>query len=409
MAGEGRRRRWREVVLNVGLAIASLVVTAEVVLRVGRRGSPVLQRLLYLPGEMPPWHDATTLDELLAMAPFHPPPAARWGGFVLDRHGLATPPYEATKPAGALRVVALGDSFTFDSSFTPQDAMWHRLLGARLAATTGRPVEVVNLGVPAVGPRFALRMFEVEGRRLSPDVVLFGLFLGNDLTDEAGGRGSWLRRWSYLCRFVGNARRLAGEDARLRTTPIDVAHAGQGVPGYRYDPTVAFVQRDDYVRVLRDTAWLFDVAAWPAVEPLVGDAVGTVRALADAVRATGARLVVVVMPDRLQVDPASQAIVRDDAPAGTTYDFDRLSRTVTADIAAAGICAVDLLPALRAVPDAAALWRAQDSHWSVDGNRIAADAVWPELERCRERPGEPRRSADGVAAFTDGSNARRRP
>jgi hypothetical protein len=40
--------------------------------------------------------------------------------------------------------------------------MWHRRLGARLAEARGRRVEVVNLGVPAVGPRFSLAMFEVE-------------------------------------------------------------------------------------------------------------------------------------------------------------------------------------------------------------------------------------------------------
>lgn len=387
MAGERRRPRWREVVLDAGLAAVSLLVTAELVLRVGRHASPTLQRLLYLPGELPAWGEATTLDELLAMAPFHPPPAGRWGGFVLDRHGLATPAYTVAKAPDTVRIVALGDSFTFDSSFVPQDAMWHRLLGARLAAAIGHPVEVVNLGIPAVGPRFSLRMFEVEGRRLAPDLVLFGLFLGNDLTDEAGGRGSWLRRWSLLWRLAGNVRRIAGEDARIRTTPIDPANAGRAVANYRYDATVAFVQRDDYVRVLRDTAWIFDTSAWHAVEPLVDDAVGTVRALADAVRTSGARLLVVVMPDRLQVDPASQAIVRDGAPAGTTYDFGRLSRTVTARLAAAGICTIDLLPALRAASEPAALWRAQDSHWSDDGNRIAADAAWPALERCRDDAG----------------------
>ena len=72
--------------------------------------------------------------------------------------------------------------------------MWHRLVGDAVARQSGRPVEVINLGMPAVGPGFALRAFEVEGRQLAPDLVLLGLFVGNDLTDEAGGRGSVLMR-----------------------------------------------------------------------------------------------------------------------------------------------------------------------------------------------------------------------
>jgi hypothetical protein len=43
------------------------------------------------------------------------PPFAVWGGFVMNAHGLATPAYSVDKPPGTWRIVALGDSFTFDS------------------------------------------------------------------------------------------------------------------------------------------------------------------------------------------------------------------------------------------------------------------------------------------------------
>src|SRR5262245_31850122 len=165
-------------------------------------GSPLLQYLLYLPGEPPRWGRASSLAELVGIAPFHPPPFREWGPFKLDALGFATPPYARDKPPGTFRILALGDSFTFDSSFVPQAQMWHRLVGAAVARRIGRPVEVINLGMPAVGPGFALRAFEVEGRFLHPDLVLFGLFIGNDLTDEAGGRASFWTRPAFTWRLA---------------------------------------------------------------------------------------------------------------------------------------------------------------------------------------------------------------
>src|SRR5207244_1185645 len=123
--------------------------------------------------------------------------------------GFATPSYERAKAPGTFRILALGDSFTFDSSFVPQAQMWHRRVGDVVARERSRPVEVINLGMPAVGPGFALRAFEVEGRFLAPDLVLFGLFVGNDLTDEAGGRGSFLVRHVYAWRLAKRLGTLA--------------------------------------------------------------------------------------------------------------------------------------------------------------------------------------------------------
>ena len=172
------------------LALASALATTEIVLRLLRYRSPLLQYLLYLPGEPPRWDRASSLAGLVGIAPFHPPPVprvrARSSSSAL---GFATPPYAREKTPGTFRILALGDSFTFDSSFVPQAQMWHRLVGDVVARRSGRPVEVINLGKPAVGPGFALRAFEVEGRFLHPDLVQFGLFIGNDLTDEAGGAG----------------------------------------------------------------------------------------------------------------------------------------------------------------------------------------------------------------------------
>jgi hypothetical protein len=329
--------------------------------------------------ERGPWETADDLESLLALAPFRLQPFARWGTFVTNRYGLATPDYTVEKPAGTLRIVALGDSFTFDSALVPQDHMWHRRFGARLAAERGQPVEVVNLGVPAVGPGFARRMFDVEGARLAPDLVLLGLFLGNDLTDEWRGRGSVLRRLSFTWRLAGNAPRLWRIEARLERMRASPALGGRTVPGLDYDPDVPLQSADELAALTRESAVTFTDAAWPTVDAQIDAVVDTVGGLDAAVRAEAGRLVVVVIPDRVQVD----APVRDAAlaglRAGTRFDPGRVPAALVARLAAVGVLAVDLLPAFRDAGEPGRLWRRNDTHWSLAGNAVAADALWARL------------------------------
>lgn len=350
----------RRAAALVAIAALGMLLAAEASLRVGRHLSPFLQRMLHLPGHPMPWWQATTLDALLAMAPFRPTPRSRVGGFVLNDDGFATPPYEVMAALGSRRVVALGDSFTFDSAFVPQDQMWHRLAAARLDG----PVEVVNLGLPAVGPPFALRVFELEGARLRPDVVLFGLFLGNDLTDEAGERGSFLMRHVMTWRFAKRIRQLLAGELSFGPAVATDGPGGHPVDGYRYDPHARFFPADAFARVTRETRALF--ADRERLEPLIARTLATLVVLNGAVRDAGGRLIVVVMPDRVQVDPA----LRDGDD-----DFGWLQARITTALDRAGIRWVDLLPAFRDAADPAALWRDGDVHWSAAGNAVAADAI----------------------------------
>jgi hypothetical protein len=369
--------------LLVALALTSALATTEVLLRSFRYRSSLLQYLLYRAGEPPRWDRAATLAELVAIAPFHPPPFTTWGPFKLDGLGFATPPYERAKAPGTFRILALGDSFTFDSSFVPQAQMWHRLVGDVVARERGRPVEVINLGMPAVGPGFALRAFEVEGRFLAPDLVLFGLFVGNDLTDEAGGRGSLLVRNVYVWRLAKRLGALARQGSFGLLQAGDPP-GGYAVDGHRYDPEDTWLGAEEFLRVERDTLDLFARARQAEVSSFIDETVRTTTALEHAVREAGSRLVVALMPDVLQVDPAVRAdVLASAARPAEPYDFEWPETELARRLAAAGVTVVDLLPAFRAAPESPRLYRRLDMHWSVAGNAVAADAIAAALA---ERP-----------------------
>jgi SGNH hydrolase-like domain, acetyltransferase AlgX len=347
MAPMGRgslSHRLHNGVASVLLALASSIVMLELLLRLFGQASIPVRQLLYLPGQVPELAGVDTLDELVAVAPLPLPPLRIWGGFRLNSHGLYTAEYERTKPIGTVRVVTLGDSFTFDSGMVPPASIWHAQVGTALAGRFGRPVEVVNLGLPAVGPRFAAKMYEVEGRHLAPDLVVLGLFMGNDLTDESGSRAAGLKRWSYAWHAARNLWALRAA-RRFRRVEAEAAHV--------------------FLRSRR-----------AQVTERITDVVQVVAELQAAVTATPARLVVALFPDQLQIDVLHrEAILGGAGIAAADFDADGVVAELRDALVARGISVVDVAPALKAAPDAPRLYRRQDVHWTVAGNTVAAAAV----------------------------------
>jgi lysophospholipase L1-like esterase len=101
----------------------------------------------------------------------------------IDSLGFRDHEFPLERAAGDLRVLALGDSFTFGLGVQVEDC-WVERLERSLAAATGRATEVVNGGV-AIGlipPRYA------EGAArlvplLDPDALIIGLCL-NDVSGD---------------------------------------------------------------------------------------------------------------------------------------------------------------------------------------------------------------------------------
>jgi hypothetical protein len=88
-------------------------------------------------------------------------------------------PYE--KPAGTLRVLALGDSHT-QGYEVRQEATYAAVLERALNAN-GFKAEVLNAGVSGFSTAEALAYLEAEGHRYQPDVVVLGFF-ANDYEDN---------------------------------------------------------------------------------------------------------------------------------------------------------------------------------------------------------------------------------
>lgn len=383
--GSGARRSTKRLLaLLAGLLLA--VLAAEVGLRVARVFVPRLHGLTYSPTVRSSYDEIDSTPELLARSYFGHQPLAVTPGFKLSSRGFRTPEYDFEKPAGVFRVVVLGDSFAFGTKGVPFSALWHQVAGREIAAATGRPVEVVNLGMPGVGPRFALRLWEIEAARLDPDLVVLGFFVGNDLTDEADEplESTWsggLAQRSVLARLVRNAwRARAGVAAAPDEEPAaDRPLRSGGVPlpldAGGVDPDAPLLTEEAFLDM--EEGRLLAIAG-PDIERfqrLVADANLLLERLARQVEASGARFVVLLIPDEGQVDRAlARRISR---RSGWPLDLDRAQRRLVPWLRDRRIPHLDLLPLFRRRHDAGGprLYRVQDTHWSVAGNRLAGEAL----------------------------------
>lgn len=84
------------------------------------------------------------------------------------------------KPPGAVRIVFVGDSFTYGS--VPLEDLYTRRVEARLHAAGFSQVEVISIGVGGWGPDQELEALKNEGVRYDPDLVVYQ-FCSNDIVN----------------------------------------------------------------------------------------------------------------------------------------------------------------------------------------------------------------------------------
>jgi lysophospholipase L1-like esterase len=89
------------------------------------------------------------------------------------------------KPGGILRIIGLGDSFTFGTGVRNEDTFLSVLQNILNTNEAGKDVEVLNLGAPAYNTTDEVNLLSHIGLNYEPDIVVICFFL-----NDAGGGGS---------------------------------------------------------------------------------------------------------------------------------------------------------------------------------------------------------------------------
>jgi hypothetical protein len=90
-----------------------------------------------------------------------------------------------TKPDGAVRILFLGDSFTW--GYVPTEELYTRQVERLLRSRGCQTVEVVSIGLASWGTDHSLEALTREGLSYEPDIVIYQ-FCGNDVADNVVGK-----------------------------------------------------------------------------------------------------------------------------------------------------------------------------------------------------------------------------
>jgi hypothetical protein len=101
----------------------------------------------------------------------------------------------------------------------------------------------------------------------------------------------------------------------------------------------------------------------------------------------GLELLVVLIPDEMQVDPElRKEMARFFADGEAGFDLLAPNRRLAEDLRSQGIRYLDLLDPFQKAGRRARLYKPRDCHWNIAGNRLAADLVREELLRGPSSP-----------------------
>lgn len=306
--------------------------------------------------EVTAYRYASDLDTRLSRAPEYDV------SFQTNAEGLRDDPTEV--PEGQ-RVLLLGDSFTSGYG-AERGEVFADLLEQELA------VDVINAGVGGWELIHQAHYAEQAMDRYDPDLVVYVLYLGNDLALN----GEWAAE-------SGSLRSLTKEFP-LRP-PLDIKLASL-VRGARYGLRA---------RQAREAGEWLPFPEYLALSKVSLDADGRERwdlaakwlsELVRRVKAAGRDLFIVTFPYRTVVEPTARRRFEDTADAETAaIDLDLTAKRAHAMLVEAGVDFASLEPALaEAAAKNEPLYFPIDGHWTPAGHRVVAKALTP-LLRARLR------------------------
>jgi lysophospholipase L1-like esterase len=275
------------------------------------------------------------------------------------------------KPDGVTRILLDGDSFALGYTVERADTL-SQLIAERLRSE-GRDVQVINGGTEGYSTDQEVLWLMKEGVKYSPDVVILQMFendiywngqdrylrypkpkLRADLPPRIALKGvlplpdpgpePWLERHSALGNLLGGL---------VSAPQVPMLSGPHPIPA------------EWGVRIRDDDA----ADGWPETR-------AALRAFRAVTEDMHAKPLVLVIPEKAQVDPNARRAIAD-VIANPAYDPNRPYNGMVAAAKAAGLPVVDTLPAMVAASDGGAhqLYFGRDWHTNAVGNRVLAKEV----------------------------------
>jgi len=284
------------------------------------------------------------------------PFAPDWS-FHLNSRGFKDVEFSPSKAAGTIRILGIGDSFAF--GVVPYEYNYLTLVEQDLKQS-GHDLELINMGIPGIGPREYLSLLVREGFVLEPDRVLVSFFIGND--------------------FEGHRRSLVSYSYTASLIRYVLAHwskfEGQIIHGdSTYDDNGPKFTDDAYLQIelQRSTIFLRDNRAFARQLAATLSYISEMKRLCDE-RNIG--FTVVLIPDEMQVSaPLQTRVIAESGLSPGSFEFALPNRLLGARFEELNIDYIDLTAEFSAHSLNEKLYRRNDSHWNIAGNALAARLI----------------------------------
>jgi hypothetical protein len=288
---------------------------------------------------------------------FRGKPFAPIWNFHLNSRGFHDVAFNARKTPGIIRTLGIGDRFAF--GVVPYEYNYLTLVEQYLKQS-GHNVELINMGIPSIGPKEYLSLLINEGFVLEPDRVLLSFSISSDFGEESRRRK--LLDYSYVASLIT----YVVERWRKFEGPISVG---------TYDDDAPTFTDDAYLRLELKRSTIFVRNS----RPFAGRFAEAMSYISEIKRLCDSRdisLTIVLIPDEMQVSkPLQTRVVVASGLAPASFDFTLPNRLLRARFEELKIDYLDLLTEFSAHSLNDRLCRPNDSHWNIAGNELAARLI----------------------------------
>lgn len=288
----------------------------------------------------------------------------------LNSKGFRGAEYTQAKPANTYRIISLGDSFAF--GIVPVQYNYNSRIERQLnrkLADQGKQFQLINMGIPGIGPQDYLALLTNEGIQLNPDMVMVSLFIGNDLL-EAERAIDKQREWysySYVLSFVNYI------------IQVQRKYEGQAYGSNEYIDDKPSLSVEKFLDNQTARAQIFlkgDRESATALNNQM-EYIKQIKRICDS---KNIKLLVVMIPDETQINlEVRQQVLAKMNVDPQQIDLKQPNQALAKILTQEKIPYLDLLDPVMTISKQKLLYKPRDTHWNIAGNRVAAQAITPKI------------------------------
>jgi len=274
-----------------------------------------------------------------------------------NEHGFRD---DETPEKDGFRILMLGDSYTFGYG-AERGGLFTDLLEDHLQT------EIINAGVGGFEIIHQLKWFAAEGKDLKADLVVYALYLGNDLAynddwlaKEDGGLIHYKKRFSAKTKWASKIKQMLR--ILYRTGVVPVTKPKEWVP------------EPDYLAMTKKQLSPESEADYSLAKKLLGG-------LHAEVTESGTGFFVFLFPYKTVVEPSAKERFQATLPDfENLYDLERPANEMEAFLKDNGIPCFNFVPAMKDYyknPENPSLFYYSEGHFTSEGNAFVAAQLEP--------------------------------